>query len=203
MVRFGLPNAVCKVMGQVSRHGHDSYADAQWSPTTLKSASVMKLLPSANRGIVGALRYLSAPNVLSKAPAIQAYAGTFMTSPDGSSFSISLLNVAETGLKESLLELLDAPGNARSWQTLTRHGGTDKLEPATTEDGSEESQYHLAQLDCGISQIFARLQAVIDSKSEVTRYDGIVGDDDCGTMLKRGAEGKHEQPHPHSHSSPP
>jgi dihydroxyacetone kinase len=34
------------------------------------------------------------------------------------------------------------------------------------------------------------LNRVIDVEPDVTRYDTIVGDGDCGIGLKRGAEGK-------------
>ena len=49
-------------------------------------------------------------------------------------------------------------------------------------------------LKCEMNSIVRRLtralKAVIASEPEVTGYDYIVGDGDCGTTLKRGAEGK-------------
>jgi len=41
--------------------------------------------------------------------------GTYMTSLNGLGFSISLLKLADTGLKSSMLELLDAPAEANGW----------------------------------------------------------------------------------------
>lgn len=34
------------------------------------------------------------------------------------------------------------------------------------------------------------LTSIIAAEPEITKYDDIVGDGDCGTTLKRGAEGK-------------
>lgn len=44
--------------------------------------------------------------------AVRVYSGTSMTSLDGAGFSISLLSMVETGVKESLTELLNASCNA-------------------------------------------------------------------------------------------
>ncbi|KAI9867102.1 MAG: hypothetical protein M1823_009133, partial [Watsoniomyces obsoletus] len=47
-------------------------------------------------------------------------------------------------------------------------------------------------LDCDLDEVICRLraglEAVIAAESEVTKYDSVVGDGDCGTTLKRGAE---------------
>ena len=45
----------------------------------------------------------------------RVYAGTYMTSLDGSGFLISLLNVVDTGTDRDMLQLLDAPSEALGW----------------------------------------------------------------------------------------
>ena len=39
------------------------------------------------------------------------------------------------------------------------------------------------------------LMAVIEAEPEVTKFDTVVGDGDCGDTLKRGAEGKLKSPY--------
>lgn len=46
---------------------------------------------------------------------VRAYQGTFLTSLNSPGFSISLLRITHTGLKQSFLELLDAPAEAIGW----------------------------------------------------------------------------------------
>lgn len=127
---------------------------------------------------------------------VRVYSGTFMTSLDGAGFSISLLSLVKTGLKESLTELLDAPCNAIGWHTISTSGlsnsqdlndGHEMPVPVKSESGIE------SHLDCDLAEITRRLRAglgaVVAAESEITKYDSIVGDGDCGTTLKRGAEG--------------
>lgn len=86
--------------------------------------------------VVDVLRFSNVLDVFSNTPAIQVYDAICTTRPHGPDFSISLLDLAETGLKESLLERVNTPGNTRSWQMQKRHGVTCTLILATTEDGS-------------------------------------------------------------------
>lgn len=127
----------------------------------------------------------------------RVYSGTFMTSLDGAGFSISLLNIVETGVKESLTELLDASCNAMGWHTISK---SDLSSFQQTDEGIEmpdfvesESEFD-SRLGCDLEEVTrclrAGLEAVIAAESEVTKYDSVVGDGDCGITLKRGAEGQ-------------
>lgn len=134
--------------------------------------------------------------------AVRVYAGTYMTSLDGPGFSITLLNTIETGVRKSLLELLDAPSNARGWQALERQdvsarNDSGKFMPVEDSDIREKPQADLLVCDIDVMRrrLEAGLKALIDSEPEVTSYDDIVGDGDCGTTLKRGAEGMILQMH--------
>lgn len=128
---------------------------------------------------------------------VRVFSGTFMTSLDGAGFSISLLNMVETGVKESLTELLDASCNATGWHAILASdlSNSQQLDEGTELPVSVKSEPALEScLDCNLEEVRRRLraglEAVITAELEVTKYDSIVGDGDCGTTLKRGAEGK-------------
>ncbi|KAF2838361.1 dihydroxyacetone kinase [Patellaria atrata CBS 101060] len=127
---------------------------------------------------------------------VRILAGTFMTSLNGMGFSISLLKIADLGLGGlglSMLELLDAPAEALGWSapvstsTWKRREETGKEEQITM---TEEAKPSNLQLDSEFAKriLNAGLQRLIKAEPEVTRYDTVVGDGDCGTGLKRGAE---------------
>ncbi|KAK8181027.1 dihydroxyacetone kinase [Phyllosticta citribraziliensis] len=121
--------------------------------------------------------------------------GTFMTSLNGLGFSVSLLKVADTGLGagKSLLELLDAPAEAVGWANAVRTK-TWQERPDRTLDldvtGDDAVQSSNLELDPALAQkaLEAGLKQVIAAEPEVTKYDTIVGDGDCGIGLRRGAE---------------
>ncbi|KAK2754531.1 hypothetical protein FQN54_006932 [Arachnomyces sp. PD_36] len=121
--------------------------------------------------------------------------GTFLTSLNGPGFSASLLKLADTGLGpgKSLLELLDAPSEAVGWAapipTTTWENRTD--EPVAKRRAATEIQVvGNLKADNATFQSVLRsgLKRVIAAEPDVTRFDTIVGDGDCGVGLKRGAE---------------
>ncbi|KAL1899903.1 dihydroxyacetone kinase Dak1 [Sporothrix stenoceras] len=136
---------------------------------------------------------------------LRLLSGTYMTSLNGLGFSISLLKVPrDTGLGSdvpALLQLLDDPAEATGWSSPIPTATWDKAAKASPEEkaaapaaaASESTSdstpsnlkadpvaYHSA-LEHG-------LKAVIAAEPEITHYDTIVGDGDCGTGMKRGAE---------------
>lgn len=133
---------------------------------------------------------------------VRILSGTYMTSLNGQGFSISLLNVVNTDIGgPSMIQLLDYPSEAAGWaapisketweekNTATREGVT------ATEQKAKASglKYDAAAATKALKQ---GLEAVVAAEPDVTRYDSVVGDGDCGIGLKRGAEGKttHTQP---------
>ncbi|KAI4626982.1 uncharacterized protein J4E87_004323 [Alternaria ethzedia] len=120
---------------------------------------------------------------------VRILAGTFMTSLNGLGFSISLLRVADA----SMLELLDAPAEASGWSaaisssTWARRGEAKKNEEQVDEEEIQPSdlRFNYAQAK---STLTVALNRLIKAEPDVTRYDTIVGDGDCGIGLKRGAE---------------
>lgn len=121
--------------------------------------------------------------------------GTFLTSLNGMGFSISLLKLVDTGYGagKSMLELLDAPAEAIGWSAPIKTDTWEKRIDTPVElknsNLAVETPSNL-KLDPAVLKkiLSAGLQRVIKAEPEVTRYDTIVGDGDCGIGLKRGAE---------------
>jgi dihydroxyacetone kinase len=140
--------------------------------------------------------------------------GTFMTSLNGLGFSISLLKLVDTGLGSgsSILELLDAPAEAVGWTPSVKtrtwdmqctpvqdiQGKREENETQSSNIKSKETSIHHNILLNRYSVRFAEartaltsgLNRLIKAEPDITHYDTIVGDGDCGIGLKRGAEGE-------------
>jgi dihydroxyacetone kinase len=127
---------------------------------------------------------------------VRILSGTFMTSLNGLGFSITLLNVVNTGIGgPSMIELLDYPCEATGWSSPISTRTWEEKNTATREQdgsgGSEVKPSGLKMDGATAQQALTRaLEAVVAAEPEVTRYDTVVGDGDCGIGLKRGAEGK-------------
>jgi dihydroxyacetone kinase len=143
---------------------------------------------------------------------VRIVSGTFMTSLNGLGFSVSLLKVADLQLSggPSLLELLDAPAEASGWSAAISSGTWQKRGQATEEKKQEVAEEvqpsnlrgkHESSPCKGVvndkstvdptlakSALISALKRLISVEPDVTRYDTIVGDGDCGIGLKRGAE---------------
>ncbi|TAQ90601.1 hypothetical protein B7494_g1052 [Chlorociboria aeruginascens] len=125
---------------------------------------------------------------------VRILAGTYMTSLNGLGFSISILNVVNTNLGgPSMLQLLDAPCEAAGWAAPIRKETWEAKSSETREDSSvEEVETKPSGLKLDIEATKAALttglERVIAAEPEITKYDTVVGDGDCGVGLKRGAE---------------
>jgi len=123
-----------------------------------------------------------------------------MTSLNGLGFSITLLNVVNTDIGgPSMIELLDYPCEATGWSSPISKRTWEEKNTATREQdtsGGGEIQASGLRMDGAAAQQALRqaLEAVVAVEPEVTRYDTVVGDGDCGIGLKRGAEGKRGAP---------
>ena len=73
-------------------------------------------------------------------------------------------------------------------------GLKDRIEERIYDQARKSPAARLIDVECDMTGIVRRLTSglngVIASEPEVTNYDEIVSDGDCGTTLKRGAEGK-------------
>ncbi|CAG8429921.1 unnamed protein product [Penicillium salamii] len=126
---------------------------------------------------------------------VRVIQGTFLTSLNGLGFSISLMKLVDAGFGagKSMLELLDAPAEAVGWSAPINTSTWDNRndDPVELKDSNLAEAIHgNLQLDPSIIQkvLGAGLERVIRAEADVTRYDTIVGDGDCGIGLKRGAE---------------
>jgi dihydroxyacetone kinase len=125
---------------------------------------------------------------------VRVIAGTFMTSLNGLGFSISLLNVVNTEIGVNMIDLLDAPCEVTGWSAPIRTTTWDKRNTATLENmegASEQVKPSGLRMDPTVAKeaLTTALTKVIAAEPEITRYDTVVGDGDCGIGLKRGAEG--------------
>lgn len=126
---------------------------------------------------------------------VRILSGTYMTSLNGLGFSITLLNVVNTDIGgPSMIQLLDYPCEATGWSAPISKNTWEARNTRTRED--------TAAFDQGIKPsglnvdattfteaLTSGLEALIAVEPEVTRFDTVVGDGDCGIGLKRGAEG--------------
>ncbi|KFH47629.1 Dihydroxyacetone kinase-like protein [Hapsidospora chrysogenum ATCC 11550] len=125
---------------------------------------------------------------------VRILSGTYMTSLNGLGFSISLLNVVNTDIGgPGMLELLDAPSEVPGWSAPIRKETWEANNQAVREGTSrvtEEVKPSGLKLDAAAaeSSLKSALDRVIAAEPEVTRFDTVVGDGDCGIGLKRGAE---------------
>lgn len=127
---------------------------------------------------------------------VRVIAGTFLTSLNGLGFSASLLRLEDTGLGagKSMLELLDAPAEAYGWAAPIARTTWEAENKGTFDNNAASARQAAAKSTLTLdpkkaeAALTAGLEKVIAAEAEVTRYDTIVGDGDCGIGLKRGAE---------------
>ncbi|KAG6033128.1 hypothetical protein E4U41_007000 [Claviceps citrina] len=143
---------------------------------------------------------------------VRILTGTFMTSLNGPGFSISLLNVVNTDIGgPGMLDLLDAGAEVTGWsapvakQTWEERAGNDNdndndaAGPRETEcagRGEQQQRQQPAEAPSGLTmdaelatvRLRTGLERVVAAEPDVTRFDTVVGDGDCGVGLKRGAE---------------
>ncbi|KFA73575.1 hypothetical protein S40288_09098 [Stachybotrys chartarum IBT 40288] len=125
---------------------------------------------------------------------VRVLSGTYMTSLNGLGFSITLLNVVNTDIGgPSMLELLDAPSEVPGWSAPIQKTSWEAKNTATREGTSSDVE-HIKETGLTLdvestkSALIDALGRVIAAEPEITKFDTVVGDGDCGIGLKRGAE---------------
>ena len=126
--------------------------------------------------------------------------GTFLTSLNGLGWSATLLKLVDTGLglSKSMLELLDLPAEAVGWAAPIARATWEEQDLAVHKYAASDSvaldivNAKASSLEIDSKQAHVVLKAglakLIAAEPDVTRYDTILGDGDCGIGLKRGAE---------------
>ncbi|KAF5262425.1 hypothetical protein FOXYS1_6848 [Fusarium oxysporum] len=119
--------------------------------------------------------------------------GTYMTSLNGLGFSITLLNDFDVDFGGvSMIQLLDDPCEATGWasnitaETWESKGSSEQAEVDVCAGAVSSSGLHF-DAHTAMATLNAGLRTIVVVEPEVTRYDTIVGDGDCGIGLKRGA----------------
>lgn len=126
---------------------------------------------------------------------VRILSGTYMTSLNGPGFSITLLNVVNTDIGgPSMIQLLDYPCEATGWAAPISKETWEEKNTATREEvASEAEQVKPSGLKydpaAATKALKAGLEHVVAAEPDVTRFDSVVGDGDCGIGLKRGAQG--------------
>jgi triose/dihydroxyacetone kinase / FAD-AMP lyase (cyclizing) len=126
---------------------------------------------------------------------VRILSGTYMTSLNGLGFSITLLNVVNTEIGgPSMIQLLDYPCEATGWSAPIMKETWEARNTKTREDVAASDQSIKPSKLTTDPTVFTNaltsaIEALISVEPEVTRYDTVVGDGDCGIGLKRGAEG--------------
>ncbi|KAF7723851.1 hypothetical protein EC973_001576 [Apophysomyces ossiformis] len=126
-------------------------------------------------------------------------AGPFVTSLNMPGISLTLLTLAEN--TDETLCLLDYPVHvagwplapARSFSTTISSSKEEKEKEATTErhpteTPMQEGHSRVADTDLFASAIRQAALAVIEAEPEITHFDTVLGDGDCGQTLKTGAQ---------------
>jgi len=126
---------------------------------------------------------------------VRVISGTYLTSLNGMGFSATLLKLSDTGLGagKSMLELLDYPAEAVGWaapiSTSTWEGeNTGTMDNKATSESQATSSKLTLDPKQASTVLISGLDKMIACEADVTKYDTIVGDGDCGIGLKRGAE---------------
>jgi dihydroxyacetone kinase len=124
---------------------------------------------------------------------VRVLSGTYMTSLNGLGFSISLTRNADLGSHHAILELLDAPAEVTGWSsTISSKAWSTK--PSQTQASQSKEQDLNGPSGLALDAQSARealeraLECVIMAEPDITKFDTVVGDGDCGVGLKRGAE---------------
>ncbi|KAL7271832.1 dihydroxyacetone kinase Dak1 [Rhizina undulata] len=127
----------------------------------------------------------------------RVFTGTYMTSLNGNGFSITLLRLVDTGLGagKSMIDLLDAHHETTGWTASVKPQtwDTQDVNKGINAAGFEaETTIESSGLKIDVNKfskiLTSGLKKVIAAEAEITKYDELVGDGDCGIGLKRGAE---------------
>lgn len=130
-------------------------------------------------------------------------------------FSITTLllpSASETGKDvpdaSLLLSLVDAPANVPGWKWASSSvpPDTDQI-PGPKKEGAVAATQETVTLRAEDPKAFdtaveRACKALGEAEPEITRYDLIAGDGDCGLTLKAGAAGACSVIHSESHPSP-
>ncbi len=143
------------------------------------------------------VKYLEADGVGCKVTRLLV--GSFMTSFDMHGASVTILNLSCSS--DELISLLDAPCNAPAWtscdvwkaegESPIRLSSTERPEVVVDSDSKPTITMPPVTLssfsDSAKALALKAVKSLGEAEAELTKYDTIVGDGDCGITMKRGA----------------
>eukprot|EP00531_Pseudo-nitzschia_arenysensis_P018541 CAMPEP_0116145120 /NCGR_PEP_ID=MMETSP0329-20121206/16403_1 /TAXON_ID=697910 /ORGANISM="Pseudo-nitzschia arenysensis, Strain B593" /LENGTH=596 /DNA_ID=CAMNT_0003640663 /DNA_START=137 /DNA_END=1927 /DNA_ORIENTATION=- len=143
------------------------------------------------------VKYLEAGGVGCKVTRLLV--GSFMTSFDMHGASVTILNLSCSS--DELISLLDAPCDAPAWTAcdVWKADGESPIRLSSTERPEvvvdSDSKPTIAMPPVTLSSFSESAKALAlkavkslgEAEAELTKYDTIVGDGDCGITMKRGA----------------
>ena len=198
-VEMNLQQLVERMLGMILDKKDPERAFLDWSPNDKWVLMINNLGGVSGLEMTGIVTEVS--RQLQEAWGIkpkQILAGTYITSLNGNGFSITLLRLQDTGLGEekSMLDLLEAPAEVMGWTNpilrKTWERNDSKVFRENTETNQEEEMEPSnikMKVDLAKTALITGLEHVIAAEAEITKYDTVVGDGDCGVGLKKGAEG--------------
>ncbi|TIB75038.1 hypothetical protein E3Q23_02490 [Wallemia mellicola] len=130
---------------------------------------------------------------------IRTLVGSFMTSLNMPGFSLSLVNLSNIDsmvhsqdvlVDVSLVDLLYDPTSARAWPGVCEAGVEKVVEEAQMEKHDVPRLYRPTnENELFIETLIKRAcEAALAVEADLTKWDTIVGDGDCGTTLSAGAQ---------------
>ncbi|PPJ58223.1 hypothetical protein CBER1_10214 [Cercospora berteroae] len=128
---------------------------------------------------------------------VRVLSGSFLTSLNGPGWSATLLKLVSTGLgpEASMLSLLEAPAQSVGWPSVnikSRIQPCEALDDPVTDAVALHDTVKASNLRVDLQSasrvLRAGLDRVVSQEPEITRFDMVVGDGDCGVSLKRGAQ---------------
>ena len=125
---------------------------------------------------------------------VRVYVGPFMTSLDMSGLSLSILKISDTSDTNALLlKHLDSDTSAPAWirgLPINKENFKNQIIPYNENNyisiNKKIPNENLA-LSYGVFITIKICQKIIEIEPELTKYDQICGDGDCGLVMKAGA----------------
>jgi dihydroxyacetone kinase len=127
--------------------------------------------------------------------------GSFMTSFDMHGASVTILNLSCSS--DELVSLLDAPCDAPAWsacdiwnadgENATYFRPSSKERPEVVVDSDAKPAIAMPPVnlpsfaELSKAMVLRAVKSLGEAEAELTKYDTIVGDGDCGITMKRGA----------------
>ncbi len=121
----------------------------------------------------------------------RVYSGTFMTSLDGAGISITFLNLSNCKDENTILEYLDLPTTAPGWSPALLPGVYEQTaNEISASVPARKAPTSTIKLDPKLveSMILGACNELVTAEPEITKYDTITGDGDCGQTLKQASE---------------